>query len=197
MFRCLLSRCTFLCTVKMCFTHNCALCPSRLLLPYECHLKGKDYMEVLPSRPNKRFFYNSQSADEECPRAKMMTNHTPLLQQVHQRAYTQHAHLHSHKHQFWPLTLGLLFADLPDGLPCEGHAWKLPSILSQEPSNSAFLCALAATQWLPFSAPNCPSGSTAILTPSTPSGPHGEGSTASGTPPLPGRNVQPTYLPAP
>ncbi|XP_062339761.1 AT-rich interaction domain 6 [Osmerus eperlanus] len=54
----------------------------KLILPYECHVKGKDYMEVVPPRPNKRFYYNSQrqSADEECPRVKMKTNHTPLLQ---------------------------------------------------------------------------------------------------------------------
>ncbi|XP_071219805.1 trithorax group protein osa-like [Salvelinus alpinus] len=40
----------------------------KLLLAYECHVRGENYMEVLPRHQQKRLHYCSLGEEEECPR---------------------------------------------------------------------------------------------------------------------------------
>uniref|UniRef100_A0A4W5QVH1 ARID domain-containing protein n=1 Tax=Hucho hucho TaxID=62062 RepID=A0A4W5QVH1_9TELE len=40
----------------------------KLLLAYECHVRGENYMEVLPRHQQKRLHYSSLGEEEECPR---------------------------------------------------------------------------------------------------------------------------------
>ncbi|XP_041706054.1 AT-rich interactive domain-containing protein 5A [Coregonus clupeaformis] len=40
----------------------------KLLLAYECHVKGDNYMEVLPQHQQKRLHYSSLCEEDECPR---------------------------------------------------------------------------------------------------------------------------------
>ncbi|KAL0965372.1 hypothetical protein UPYG_G00280460 [Umbra pygmaea] len=41
----------------------------KLLLPYECHVSGGDYMDALPQRQQKRSHCSSLSDEDDCPRS--------------------------------------------------------------------------------------------------------------------------------
>uniref|UniRef100_A0A8C7VKM7 ARID domain-containing protein n=1 Tax=Oncorhynchus mykiss TaxID=8022 RepID=A0A8C7VKM7_ONCMY len=57
----------------------------KLLLPYECHVRGEDYMEVLPQCQQKRLHYSRLSEQDECPRtAKRSMTCGALQTSLHQ-----------------------------------------------------------------------------------------------------------------
>ncbi|KAK6316090.1 hypothetical protein J4Q44_G00136140 [Coregonus suidteri] len=60
----------------------------KLLLPYECHIRGEDYMEVLPQCQQKRLHDSRLSEEDECPRtAKHSMTYGPLQTSLHQNPY--------------------------------------------------------------------------------------------------------------
>ncbi|XP_023839948.1 AT-rich interactive domain-containing protein 5B [Salvelinus sp. IW2-2015] len=60
----------------------------KLLLPYECHVRGEDYMEVLPQCQQKRLHYSRLSEQDECPRtAKRSMTYGALQTSLHQNPH--------------------------------------------------------------------------------------------------------------